>query len=95
MHYISRPNPVIPAILFIIFTTLLPAGCGKEDSEGSGSLFPADEVSQKAALMKLYEATNGDSWMNNLNWGSDRPLQEWFGICTQPTQAAAAIYDKQ
>lgn len=82
MHFTSRQNIVIAAILFIIITTFLPAGCGKEEPEGSGSGLPIDEVSQKAALMKLYEATNGDSWMNNLNWGSDRPLQEWFGIRT-------------
>lgn len=82
MRFTSRQNIVIAAILFIIITTFLPAGCGQEEPEGSGSGLPIDEVSQKAALMKLYEATNGDSWMNNLNWGSDRPLQEWFGIRT-------------
>ena len=37
-------------------------------------------VSQRSILMKLYEATNGDNWRENDNWGSDRPLNEWFGI---------------
>ena len=82
MHSISRLNPVISAILFITLTTLLPAGCGKEAPDESESILPTDEMSQKAALMKFYEATKGDRWMNNLNWGSDRPLQEWFGIRT-------------
>ena len=82
MHSISRQNPVISAILFITLTTLLPAGCGKEAPDESESILPTDEMSQKAALMKFYEATKGDRWMNKLNWGSDRPLQEWFGIRT-------------
>lgn len=35
---------------------------------------------QKAALTTFYEATNGDSWRNNDNWLSDKPLSEWYGI---------------
>ena len=37
-------------------------------------------MSQRAVLMKLYEATNGDNWRENSNWCSDRSLNEWFGI---------------
>ena len=31
----------------------------------------------RAALVALYDATNGDSWSDNTNWGSSRPLNEW------------------
>ena len=39
-------------------------------------------VSDKAALVALYEATDGDNWTNNTHWLSDRPLGEWHGITT-------------
>ena len=36
----------------------------------------------RAVLVALYEATNGNNWTNNTNWLSDRPLGEWFGVTT-------------
>ncbi len=33
-----------------------------------------------AALMALYQATDGANWLNNSGWASDLPLDEWFGI---------------
>ena len=45
----------------------------------------ADEVAvaaDKAALVALYNATDGDNWTNNTNWFSDRPLGEWHGVFT-------------
>ena len=36
----------------------------------------------RAALVALYEATNGDNWTNNTNWLSNRPLGEWHGVTT-------------
>ena len=37
-------------------------------------------VSERAVLMALYEATGGANWTNNTNWLTDRPLSEWFGV---------------
>ena len=39
-----------------------------------------DEPDDRAALVALYEATDGDNWTDNTNWLSDRPLGEWFGV---------------
>ena len=36
----------------------------------------------RAALVALYNATNGPNWSNNTNWLSDRPLGEWHGVTT-------------
>ena len=36
----------------------------------------------RAALVALYEATNGANWKDNTNWLSDQPLGEWFGVTT-------------
>ena len=36
----------------------------------------------RAALVALYNATDGDNWTNNTNWLSDRPIGQWHGITT-------------
>ena len=40
------------------------------------------ELSDRDALVALYNATNGANWTNNTNWLSNRPLNEWHGIST-------------
>ena len=36
----------------------------------------------RAALVALYNATDGPNWANNTNWLSDRPIGEWYGVTT-------------
>ena len=48
------------------------------DDEG---IFEQAEIDREA-LMALYKATGGDNWTNNTNWGSDKPLSEWYGVKT-------------
>ena len=36
----------------------------------------------RAALVALYNATDGPNWVNNENWLTDAPLHEWFGVDT-------------
>ena len=36
----------------------------------------------RAVLVKLYNATNGDNWRNNDGWLSDLPLDQWHGVTT-------------
>ena len=38
------------------------------------------ENTDRAALVALYEATDGRNWIDNTNWLSDEPLGEWYGI---------------
>ncbi len=40
------------------------------------------ENPERAALVALYEATNGPNWVNNANWLTDAPLGEWYGVHT-------------
>ena len=35
---------------------------------------------ERSDLMKLYEAMGGDDWTYSGNWGSNAPLDSWFGI---------------
>lgn len=36
----------------------------------------------RPALVALYNATNGDNWVNNANWLSNEPMSEWHGVET-------------
>ena len=38
--------------------------------------------SDRAALVALYNATDGDNWTTKHNWLSDEPLGEWQGVTT-------------
>ena len=35
---------------------------------------------ERKALIEFYNATNGAQWDKNDNWGSDKPLDQWYGI---------------
>ena len=39
-----------------------------------------DPERQRKALVDLYQATDGDNWVDNTNWCTDKPLQEWRGL---------------
>ena len=50
-------------------------------------------AAEKAALMALYNATNGASWTNKTNWGSDdKPVGEWHGVTTDANGRVIALY---
>ena len=36
--------------------------------------------SLREALIYLYNTTGGNNWINNDNWCSDLPIEEWYGI---------------
>ena len=35
---------------------------------------------QRAALMQLFEATNGQEWTRSDSWNTSAPVREWFGV---------------
>ena len=37
---------------------------------------------ERAALVALYEATDGPNWVDAENWLTDAPLGEWYGVDT-------------
>ena len=39
-------------------------------------------AADRAALVALYEATDGPNWIDNTNWLTDAPLGEWYGVET-------------
>ena len=40
------------------------------------------ENPDRAALVALYNTTDGPNWVNNENWLSDAPLGDWYGVDT-------------
>ena len=43
---------------------------------------PTPAVTERGALIALYEATDGDNWRHLENWLSVRPLSTWYGVTT-------------
>ena len=48
----------------------------------------------KRALVALYEATDGENWVYNSNWASDRPLDDWYGVNTNSSGRVTSVYLK-
>ncbi len=42
--------------------------------------FQADSSTDRAALVAIYNATDGPNWTNNDNWATDAPLSDWYGV---------------
>lgn len=40
------------------------------------------ENPDRAALVALYNATDGPNWVDNGNWLTDAPLRDWYGVVT-------------
>ena len=49
-------------------------------------------ASDRAALVALYNATGGASWITNTNWLSDRPIGEWHGVTTYSDGRVAELW---
>ena len=67
---IARILVVVMAVASMAF-----AGPGLAQAQTTSS-------TDRAALVALYNATDGPNWTNNDNWLSDRPLGEWHGVTT-------------
>ena len=50
--------------------------------DASGTSEITVENPDRAVLVALYNATDGQNWANNENWLSDAPLGEWYGVET-------------
>ena len=62
-------------------------------SGGAGAEAVAQGAEEdRAALVALYRATNGASWVDSSNWTTAAPLGEWFGVQTD-VEGRVAILD--
>ena len=51
-----------------------------------------DSMEDRAVLVKLYSATDGQNWEENVNWLSDRPVREWHGITNDANGRVTGLY---
>ena len=49
---------------------------------GSSTVDRGPQARDRAALVALYHATEGDNWDENANWLSNKPLDDWYGVTT-------------
>ena len=48
-------------------------------------------ASDRAALVALYNATEGESWITSTNWLSEVPLDQWHGVTTNSDGRVAEL----
>ena len=57
----------------------------------SGNATVTVENPDRAALVALYNATDGPNWVNSENWLSDAPLRDWYGVDTDASGRVVAL----
>ena len=58
------------------------AGTGAASNVSVGITVLSTPASDRAALIALYNATNGAEWAISENWVSDAPIGTWYGVTT-------------
>ena len=56
---------------------------------GEGTETPPGE---RAALVALYDATDGANWLRNTNWNTTVPVSDWYGVTTDTNGAVTRLY---
>lgn len=51
-----------------------------------------ENPSERAALLALYNSTNGDRWIDRTNWGTGAPLSDWYGVKTDQNGHVVELY---
>lgn len=46
---------------------------------------------ERDALIRLYHSTGGESWVNQENWCTDSPLEDWYGVSVDQSGHVVAI----
>ena len=60
--------------------------------EASGEAEITVENPDRAALVALYEATDGPNWVNSEKWLTEAPLGEWYGVDTDASGRVAGLH---
>ena len=53
---------------------------------------PGSVAGDRAALVALYNATDGANWTNNTNWLTGAPLGQWYGVETNADGRVILLY---
>ncbi len=41
------------------------------------------QAEEYVAILEVYDATDGDNWEDNTNWGSDELVEDWYGVIVE------------
>ena len=69
------PTPTAAPVVTAKDTTAVPTVTGAQTPL-------QHETADRAALVALYNATDGPNWKDNTNWLSEVPIEEWHGVTT-------------
>ena len=69
-------------------TATITATAGSASGRASVAVF---EITERAALTALYNATDGPNWANADNWLTDMPLGDWYGVQTDAAGRVEAL----
>ena len=47
------------------------------------SVAQAQTDAERAALVAIYDATDGDNWTDTTNWKSQEPVGDWEGVTVE------------
>ena len=75
--------------LLVLFAVLLAGLLSGENALAQGSV-----AGDRAALVALYNATDGANWANNTNWLSNNPLGNWYGVTTNAGRVTTLALDR-
>ena len=70
---------------------LITPHTGETNEEVRRRLVVEGPAADRAALVALYNATDGPNWEESENWMSNEPLSEWYGITTNITGRVTEI----
>ena len=78
----------LASFIFTLFLLLLlPAAALAQDNAT-----PTGAEIDRAALVALYNATDGDNWYTKTNWLSDEPIGDWYGVTTSADGRVNDLY---
>ena len=81
------------SIAGILVAVMAVAAMALADSAGMGLAKAQTNTSNdRDALVALYNAADGDNWVNKDNWLSDRPLGGWHGVRTDGNGPVTGLY---
>ena len=64
---------------------------GMESSHAFASSLIAPTITDREALVSLYQATNGVNWLKSDNWLTNVPLDAWHGVTTDSSGRVIAL----
>ena len=91
----SSSRPEMASVDQSGLVTGVAEGSATITATGAGAAGAADIAvanPDRAALVALYNATDGPNWVNNDNWLTDAPLHEWFGVHTDDSGRVVRLY---